>query len=133
MKIRSLLGINRWIRIKPDGTFPPGGPSGTAPTGGIAVKLASPRGSTCGPKHGRPRPTRGTPDTAVSSRTSVVAARASSRHLERFHLEWKRSSRCFASNFVSLRSLRDSSQADIALAGVLARATWTQANERPRS
>ena len=60
MKIRSLLGINRWIRIKPDGTFPPGGPSGTAPTGGIAVKLASPRGSTCGPKHGRPRPTRGT-------------------------------------------------------------------------
>ncbi len=50
MKIRSLLGINRWIRIKPDGTFPPGGPSGTAPTGGIAVKLASPRGSTLWPE-----------------------------------------------------------------------------------
>jgi hypothetical protein len=26
---------------------------------------------------------------------------------ERFRLEWKRSSRCFASNFISLGSLRD--------------------------
>jgi hypothetical protein len=35
--------------------------------------------------------------------------------LERVHEEWKRSSPFLSSNFISLRSLHDSSQADIAL------------------
>jgi hypothetical protein len=46
--------------------------------------------------------------TVVFRRTEWRSATADP--LERFHLRWKRSSRCFASNFISLRSQRDSRQ-----------------------
>ena len=97
MTSRSLLGINRWIRIKPDGLFPFGARSGTSATGEISVKLPSPTCNTSGPTNGRPRASRCTPDASIPPRTAVVTAGAASRHFT----------------------------------GVLARATWTQANERP--
>ena len=52
---------------------------------------------------------------ATLPKADVLICLPANAALERFHGEWKRSSHISASNFISLRSLRDSSQADIAL------------------